>query len=78
MLFNFGVELQIAKSLNAGSLTLRQGDRSLVTCRLLALEKQTDLDAFLVVSLDTLHSTYFCWSSSLLFGKELDYWSSHR
>ena len=51
---------------------LCQGDRSLATRRLLALENQTDSDAFLVVSLDTLCSTSFRWLSLLLFGGELD------
>ena len=77
MLFGFGVELQMAKPPNAGSPTLCQGDRSPATRRLLALENQTDSDAFLVVSLDALCSTSFRWSSSLSFGGELDCWPSH-
>ena len=77
VLFGFGVELKMAKSPNAGSPTLCQGDRSPTTRRLLALENQTDLDAFFVVSLDALCSTSFRWSSSLLFSGELDCWPSH-
>ena len=78
VLFGFGVELQMAKPPNAGSPTLCQGDRSPATRRLLALENQTDSDAFFVVSLDALCSTSFCWSSLLSFGGEFDCWPSHQ
>ena len=78
VLFGFGVELQMAKSPNVSSPTLCQGDRSPATRQLLALENQTDLDAFFVLSLDALRSTSFRWSSLLSFGGELDCWPSHR
>ena len=48
------------------------------TRRLLALENQTDSDTFFVASIDALCSTFVCWLSSLLFGGELDCWSSHQ
>ena len=77
MLFGFGVELQMANLPNADSPTLCQGDRSPATRRLQALENQTNLDTFLVVSFDALCNTSFRWLSSLSFGGELDCWPSH-
>ena len=67
----------MAKPPNVGTPMLRQGDRSPATRQLLALENQTDSDAFFVDSLDALRSSSFCWSSLLSFGGELDCCSSH-
>ena len=78
MLFSFGVELPMAKPLIAGSPTLCQGDRSPATRRLPALKNQINSDTFFVASLNAFCSTFFCWSSSLLFSGKFDCWSSYR
>ena len=78
VLFSFGVELPIAKLPIVDSPTLHQVDRSPAICWLLALENKTNSDAFLVASLDAFCSTSFCWLFLLLFGEELDYWSSYQ
>ena len=78
VLFSFRIKLQMAKPPNAGFPMLPAPEKEISGYLPASGSRKSNWLGFLLVaSLDTLCSTSFCYLSLLLFGRELDCWSSY-